>query len=313
MLLIVLSVGLSIDGDAHSAIISHIASESYSREDVLSALSEVLDDDLILDSLNPITDDDPSPIPSSSSSNPPLRDLNSPFETRLFSGRSSVTPAPAVRSALARTRSTSGPFHHFKGAVLHSAPLRNDSPDEDWLDQIARWQYLAWEQDGDDSYSTGLGFNESFDDRLNKSLKWVRPTFAITGISPDFCENLCRTTVKLTVVPPTPGHCYCRFREIIVKGFVDVDGVASCKVPKLWPGAVPVHFSRDRKNWFGPVEFRYGVVTGGLNSLLLFLPVGMCIIGVGGVGAYALTLFAKSRTVADEGQAVAFLPRGREK
>jgi ABC-type glycerol-3-phosphate transport system permease component len=170
-------------------------------------------------------------------------------------------------------------------------------------------QYLAWDDDGDDSYSAGLGFDEPYDDLLNETLKWVQPNFTIAEILPDFCEGLCRTTVKLRVVPRAPGHCYCKFGLVVVKGWVDDEGIAACRVPVLSPGALDVRFSKDKRHWFGPVQFRYGVVTGGMNSLLMFLPAGLCALVVGVAVTYAIAWYAKMKMREDRRRHARFLSR----
>jgi hypothetical protein len=175
---------------------------------------------------------------------------------------------------------------------------------------VARYQYKHYPDDYFDAWDAYPVDDLPADDHLNETIRWARPSFSVVHIDPEAIGSFGPPSVALRLDPPAaPGHCYCKFDQDVVKGWVNGSGWAICPLPKLPPGMIVVRFSKDAQTWFGPIVMR-SAVPSGLDSLMVFVPIGMAVmLGCGGL-VWALIVFANNHKAAAE--PAQFLGRGKK-
>jgi hypothetical protein len=290
------------------------------------------DPDPILDNLTVTLDDsDVSvlPIPPCSIS---TRDPNAKFERDLLSRLPPPTPAPAITPARRPTASTRGAPAPGGLRVIHAKPTRRPDPDpeseseypdhdDDYSDDVPHdydpdsyYDRYPGYYGGEDDYAEeepfDLELDEPFDDKLVPIEKWARPHYTIVGISPATCPTMGTCRVALEIVPRTEGHCFCRFDSVIVEGLVNGSGIAFCETDRHDTSVASVYFSKDRKNWFGPIQLAFVPVTG-FHSLIVFAPAGMFLMLICGLGMWALSIWADGRAKANMRREMAIMARAR--
>jgi hypothetical protein len=254
-----------------------------------------------------------------------LIDKNADFEDSLVRRRALATPAPLVTSKPGDSR----PQRRRPGSrdplrLIHvqqkPKPWRNHV-DYDSMDEDDYYHYGApyrddYEYDYEYDMSAQLDKEEPFHDRLTDTIQWARPSFTVAAVAPDSCSYLGRVPVALKIEPKATGNCYCRFDGVaeLVRGVLNESGWAVCRAPPREPGESGVSFSKDARNWFGPVPFKYEVPNG-LQSLMLFVPAGMAIAAVLALGVWGLTLIAQTSVAGSKANPGRhqFLPRNKKR
>jgi hypothetical protein len=139
-----------------------------------------------------------------------------------------------------------------------------------------------------------MGYDEAPDERLAAAKQWARPVFTLLEVHPQSSHHIGGGMIAIKLHPNTTGDGYCKFDTVIVKGVVNASGFALCQVPPHHPGAVAIFFSKDQRQWSGPIAFHYQLPTG-FESLVIFAPMGIAIIVVGAIVVQVLARFARNR------------------
>jgi hypothetical protein len=185
----------------------------------------------------------------------------------------------------------------------------DDYPEDPYDDYAGddEYPYHRYDEPYDESYSGANDFEDDpvdldldalFEDNLNAIERWARPTFMVLAVAPSACSSVRGCLVTLDIEPAVEGSCFCRFGSVVVKGVAGANGTVLCRAPPHELGHCQLHFSKDRKNWFGPVEFSFGA-SGGLESVLVFAPAGILMMVVCGVLIWGLSGWAQARAEAN--------------
>ena len=211
-----------------------------------------------------------------------LLNKNREFEAALIAQRALVTPLPepvfverraAVVAKPAKESSVLKKHYVGEGSVKQH---RYDGDYEDWY--------------GGDLIDCNDG---EFEEAMKDTMKRVRPNFVLSEIVPRSMHHYGGKDVVIKVDPVQEGFCMCRFDQIVVNGNVNGSGWARCRVPGHEPGHVPVFYSRNGKQWFGPIEFVYELPDG-LETILVILPTVAVSAALFGLVIWGVIRLAKS-------------------
>lgn len=197
-------------------------------------------------------------------------DLNEEIEKKIYNANAKPTPPPQLRSTQSRLPSKN---KSSSSSVSYARPKTYEDSD-----------YMFEEYD----YNKGMSYEESFftldfDDNLTKiTNEYVRPVYRIESIDPISSAANAHELVFLKIYPKATGSCFCKFDNIIVSGIIQLNSTAMCRAPEHKPGLVAVFFSKDKEQWYGPIEFKYDFPNG-FGSLKLFFPVLLAIFAISGL------------------------------
>ena len=208
-----------------------------------------------------------------------LVNRNGEFEAALIAQRAVVTPLPEPVFVQRRAAVASKPAKEssvLKKHYVGAGSAQHRPGDEEWYD-------------GDLIDLDDAEFEEAMRDTMRKA----KPNFVLSEIVPGSMHHYGGKEVAIKVDPVREGFCLCRFDQIVVHGKVNGSGWARCRVPGHEPGHVPVFYSRNGKQWFGPIEFVYELPDG-FETILVILPTVAVSAALFGLVIWGVIRLAKS-------------------